>query len=687
MQAGDDSRAGPGANFLAAGAHTDGHLIYAPEMSEAPGGRLLRPGAEIDGFVIEAIAGRGGMGVVYRARQKRPDRVVALKVIAPDAADDDAFRTRFMLESSIAAQIEHPNVIPVYAVGEADGILYIAMRYVDGTDLRSLLASKGRLDPARAAAIVDGAGRALDAAHANGLVHRDVKPANIMLATVAGHDHVYLTDFGLSRRMQSTSGPTRTGAFLGTIDYVAPEQARGERVDARADVYSLGCVLFTALSGSVPFDLDSDMAKLYAHDRSPAPSVLERAPDLPPAFEDVLARAMAKRPGDRYRSAGDLGRAALAAAAGAKLPSQEHAVAAGAAAADSDPPATAPPSEPTAVLSEPTAANAAPATPRTTVPFDASVTELDLDATELDPRATELDPGATGLDPGATELDPNAREHDAGATELDPNATVLDPDATVGGTRVQPESRAGAAADPTPTAKPPRPPRPARRRRLLIIGALVAAAAVAGAIALSGGGGGDKGAGGGSAKSANTTPADTSSEQATADIPSDNLTANPSFEDDTSNWDRFNSELSSVDESNAPDGTRVARVALTGSETEYAIDDSPDSVESSKKGTTYSAVAWVKGGTSTAGKPVCLSIRERSADGDTTSGISASQVVTDDGSYQPVRASYVARTDGSRIDVHVFRQGSDVQSGEELFVDAITLVAGEGEEPSPECEL
>src|SRR3954452_6153783 len=242
-------------------------------------GTLLGPGAEIDGFVIEAVAGRGGMGVVYRARQQRPDRVVALKVIAPDLAHDAAFRARFERESSIAAQIEHPNVIPVYAIGEADGVLYIAMRFVDGTDLRTLLDGDGPVDPLRAAKIVDRVGRALDAAHAQGLVHRDVKPANILLADAAGGDHVYLTDFGLSRHVHATSGPTRTGAFMGTIDYVAPEQARGERVDARADVYSLGCVLFTALTGGVPFDLDNDLAKLYAHDRSPAPSVLARSPD------------------------------------------------------------------------------------------------------------------------------------------------------------------------------------------------------------------------------------------------------------------------------------------------------------------------------------------------------------------------------------------------------------------------
>ena len=337
-------------------------------------GSLLAPGAEIDGFVIEAVAGRGGMGVVYRARQRRPDRVVALKVIAPDLADDASFRARFERESSIAAQIEHPNVIPVYAIGEADGVLYIAMRFVEGTDLRSLLDRESPLEPSRAAMIVDGVGQALDAAHADGLVHRDVKPANILLAHAAGRDHVYLTDFGLSRRVHTTSGPTRTGAFLGTIDYVAPEQARGEHVDARADVYSLGCVLFTALTGSVPFDLDSDMAKLYAHDRSPAPSVLARAPGLPEAFETVLARALAKAPDDRYQSAGDLGRAALAAAAGSPLPVAERVVAAGAAApgtpvettAEGEPPPSRPPtaaSRRTAL--EPTTGGANPASQET----------------------------------------------------------------------------------------------------------------------------------------------------------------------------------------------------------------------------------------------------------------------------------------------------------------------------------
>ncbi|MEA2266459.1 MAG: hypothetical protein QOE27_2042, partial [Solirubrobacteraceae bacterium] len=209
--------------------------------------REIAPGDVVGGFAIEAIAGRGGMGVVYRARQTRPDRLVAVKVIAPDLADDPAFRARFERESAIAAQIEHPNVIPVHAVGEDRGILFIAMRFVSGIDLRTLIAQEGRLEPRRAATIVDQVAQALDAAHGHGLVHRDVKPANVLLAAAGGRDHVYLTDFGLSRHVEGSQGVTGTGAFLGTIDYVAPEQARAERVDARTDVYSLGCVLFHAL--------------------------------------------------------------------------------------------------------------------------------------------------------------------------------------------------------------------------------------------------------------------------------------------------------------------------------------------------------------------------------------------------------------------------------------------------------
>ena len=293
---------------------------------------MIGVGTELDGFVIDGVAGRGGMGVVYRARQRRPERIVALKVIAAGLADDPQFAARFRRESSIAAQIEHPNVIPVHAVGEADGVLYIAMRFVVGTDLQSLLAQERRLAPGRAAGIADQVAQALDAAHVHGLVHRDVKPANILIAAAGGREHVYLSDFGLSRHVEGSQALTDSGAFVGTVDYVSPEQARGERVDARSDVYSLGCVLFEALTGTVPFPLDNNLAKLYAHDSKPPPSVLERAPDVPAAFEAVLARAMAKSADDRYPSAGDLGRAASAASSGESLPAVERSVAVGEAA-------------------------------------------------------------------------------------------------------------------------------------------------------------------------------------------------------------------------------------------------------------------------------------------------------------------------------------------------------------------
>jgi predicted Ser/Thr protein kinase len=289
----------------------------------------LHEGDEFAGHRILGIAGRGGMGVVYRALQLDLDRPVALKLIAPQLAEDPDFRERFVRESRAAASIDHPNVIPIYYTGESDGALYIAMRYVEGSDLRTLVRAEHRLDPPRAAQIVAQVASALDAAHARGIVHRDVKPANVLLGA---NDHAYLTDFGLTKRVSSHTGSTREGGWVGTLGYVAPEQIRGERLDARADVYALGCVLFHSLAGAPPYQRESDEATLWAHLNDDPPSLHERAPDVPESFDAVLARALAKDPDDRYPSTGDLGRAALAAAGRPVAQGPERTVAVGAAA-------------------------------------------------------------------------------------------------------------------------------------------------------------------------------------------------------------------------------------------------------------------------------------------------------------------------------------------------------------------
>ena len=277
---------------------------------------MLSTGSVLGDFRIDDEIGRGGMGVVYRAAQLSLERPVALKVISEALSDREGFRERFERESRLAASLDHPNIIPVYAAGEHDGVLFIVMRYVDGTDLRALLVAEGALDPARAAGVVAQVASALDAAHERGLVHRDVKPANILVAARGGGEHTYLTDFGLTKRTASDSGLTAAGEWVGTLDYVAPEQLRGESVDGRADVYALGCVLYELLTGRVPFVRDDDIAKLWAHISDPAPSPLELAPDTPRALAAVVERCMEKDPDDRFQTAGDMGRAALAAVPG-----------------------------------------------------------------------------------------------------------------------------------------------------------------------------------------------------------------------------------------------------------------------------------------------------------------------------------------------------------------------------------
>jgi predicted Ser/Thr protein kinase len=268
----------------------------------------LSPGSRVGRYRVEQVVARGGMGVVYRALDVGLERAVALKVIAPEIAREPGFRERFIRESRLAAGIDHPNVIPVYEAGEEDGTLFIAMRFVEGRDLREIIALEGQLDAVRAVELVRQVAAALDAAHARGLVHRDVKPANVLISR---DGHAYLTDFGVAKREEAT-GLTQTGQMVGTVDYAAPEQIAGEAVDARTDVYALGCLLYASLAGDVPFRRSSAAATMMAHLRD-APPALD---GVPPELGSVVGRALAKRADDRYGSAGEFARAASAAAAG-----------------------------------------------------------------------------------------------------------------------------------------------------------------------------------------------------------------------------------------------------------------------------------------------------------------------------------------------------------------------------------
>ncbi|ANS62737.1 serine/threonine protein kinase [Streptomyces lincolnensis] len=262
-------------------------------------------GQQIAGYRIEREIGRGGMAVVYRARDLRLDRTVALKLLAPELARNDTFRRRFTHESHVAAAIDHPNIVPVFEAGETDGVLYIAMRYVPGRDLRHLLDRDGPLPLATAVRIAAQVGSALDAAHEHGLVHRDVKPGNILVArgTDSDHpEHVYLTDFGLTKKSLSLTGFTTVGQFVGTLDYVAPEQISGRPVDGRCDVYGFACVVYETLAGRPPFRRDDDMALLWAHQYDEPPPLSDSRPGLAAHLDPVFARALAKSPEDRFDS-------------------------------------------------------------------------------------------------------------------------------------------------------------------------------------------------------------------------------------------------------------------------------------------------------------------------------------------------------------------------------------------------
>jgi serine/threonine protein kinase len=301
-------------------------------MAEPAHGIELSEGDEFAGYRVERRLGRGGMGVLYLALEPGLERRVALKLIAPEAAADEVFARRFAEESKIAASIEHPNVVPIYAAGKEGGVPFIAMRFVAGADLAKRLAREGRLDIATAVELIAQIGNGLDAIHAAGLVHRDVKPANVLLSGGDGVEHAYITDFGVARNVATESGLTQTGRFVGTLDYVAPEQISGGEIDARVDVYALGCLLFKLLTGEVPFPKDGEAARLYAHLNDPPPAPSLYVPEVSMALDDVVIRAMSKSPEDRFPSAGDLGRAARAALRGEQTTVPERAVATGAAA-------------------------------------------------------------------------------------------------------------------------------------------------------------------------------------------------------------------------------------------------------------------------------------------------------------------------------------------------------------------
>jgi hypothetical protein len=274
----------------------------------------LEPGETFAGYRIEGVLDRGGMGVLYKATDPALDRTVALKIIAPEHTQNETAVARFKAEARLAASLEHQNIVPIHRAGEEGGVLYLAMRYVPGTNLRRVI-DRGPMDLHRVGRITAEIADALDAAHAKGLVHRDVKPANILVCGEGDQEHVYLADFGLTKRVGSAGDLTRVGAWVGTPDYVAPEQIQGHKVDRRADIYSLGCVLYEMLTGSVAYPKDSDMAKLWAHVTDPPPMPRVVRPDLVEDFDAVVARATAKDPDERYATAGELSAAVSAAIA------------------------------------------------------------------------------------------------------------------------------------------------------------------------------------------------------------------------------------------------------------------------------------------------------------------------------------------------------------------------------------
>ncbi len=285
----------------------------------------LAVGAQVGAYRLTGELGRGGMGVVYLADDLERGRALALKVLIGELAAQDDFRRRFLREARYARELDHPNIVPVHDVGEANGCLYIAMEYIDGPDLRAVLSSAGRLEPAAAVSMLTDVASALDAVHARGMLHRDVKPGNVLVGGAGDSDarHCYLTDFGLSKNPTRDSvALTAVDTFVGTLDYVAPEQIVADDVDQHVDVYSLTCLLYECLSGRLPFVRSEPTELMRAHIEEVPPALTAVGADLPPAIDEVVARGLAKHPPDRFRSCGEL---MLAARDALQLPPVEDA--------------------------------------------------------------------------------------------------------------------------------------------------------------------------------------------------------------------------------------------------------------------------------------------------------------------------------------------------------------------------
>ena len=277
----------------------------------------LSDGQTFGAFSIVEVAGSGGMGVVYRAQQRSLGRTVALKVIRPEIAESGDYRSRFLREARLAAAVNHPNVVSVIDVGEHAGRLYLTMQWVDGRELRALIDDEHRLDPARTVRIGVQIALALNAVHEAGLVHRDVKPSNVLVRDISGEDHAYLTDFGVAKMPDAQDGLTRTGWIVGTSGYLSPEQIRGQQPGPRSDLYALGCIIFEALTGQRPFSGESDLAVSWAHANRPRPVASDHCPALGPRYDAFLAKALAVDPHDRFPSGRAFAEALQSAHAGA----------------------------------------------------------------------------------------------------------------------------------------------------------------------------------------------------------------------------------------------------------------------------------------------------------------------------------------------------------------------------------